>query len=198
VTYTFEKFEQIKMKKPLITKQEMMLVTDTITGAVETANVKVSVHVQRDTPKFKGEAFTMLFQKLGVVTARNIQPITAKLLLYLCAVVDYGNIVNKGPEQIAEELGFSRRQVGRGLKELIDLKIVVTQKNASDGRMVMIYLNPYQSWKGKVIDRKKYIAATDPNQLDLFPDSKHSLVAMSKKTLDTVSVANTDFTQEQE
>jgi hypothetical protein len=164
---------------------------------VETANVKVNVYVQKDTPKLKGETFTMLFQKLGVVTARSIQPITAKLLLYLCAVVDYGNVINKGPEQIAEELNYSRRQIERGLKELVDLKIVVKVNNATDGRMVMIHLNPYQSWKGKVIDRKKYIAASDPNQLNLFPEtnSKHSLLGMSKKTLDTVSVANTDFTQ---
>lgn len=174
----------------------MMLITDTISGAVETSKVKVNMYVQKDTPKLKGESFTMLFQKLGVVTARSIQPITAKLLLYLCAVVDYGNIVNKGPHQIAEELGFSERQVRRGLAELVDLKIVVKDKNPIDARMVTIYLNPYQSWKGTVQDRNKKIASyNNPRQLEMFPEEKQPdiLSAISQKTLDTVSAANSDL-----
>lgn len=185
-------------KDPVITKSEMVLISDTISGAMRAAEVKVSVHVQREAQKFKGEPYTMLFQKLGVLTAKNIQPITAKLLLYLCAVVEYGNQVNKGPEQIALELGFSRRQVERGLKELVEMKIVIKEKNPTDSRMVCIYLNPYQSWKGNVMDRKKKIAAySNPRQLEMFPEEKSTILsAMSQKTLDAVSVANTDFTQE--
>jgi hypothetical protein len=34
--------------------------------------------------------------------------------------------------------------------------------------MVEYYLNPLQSWKGKVIERTKRIAETPINQLDLF------------------------------
>jgi hypothetical protein len=65
--------------------------------------------------------------------------------------------------------------------------------------MVCIYLNPYQSWKGNVMDRKKKIAAySNPRQLEMFPEEKSTILsAMSQKTLDTVSVANTEyFTQE--
>ncbi len=178
-----------------MSKSEMVLITDTISGAMSTAEVKVSVHVQRDAPKLKGEPFTMLFQKLGVLTAKNIQPITAKLLLYLCSVVEYGNQVNKGPEQLGLELGFSRRQVERGLKELVDLKIVIKEKNPTDSRMVSIYLNPYQSWKGTVLDRKKKLAGyNDPRQLEMFPEEQPNILSeMSPKTLDAVSKANSDL-----
>ena len=169
-------------KQPVISKQETMLISNAITGEMEAANVKVNVYVERDVPKLKGEPFTMLFQKLGIVTAKKIRPVTAKLLLYLCASVDYGNVINKGPEQIAEELGYSRRNIERALKELEELKVIIKDKTAVDKRMNIIYLNPYQSWKGKVIDRRKQIASyTDPAQLEMFPE-KHSLLQMSKKT----------------
>jgi hypothetical protein len=36
--------------------------------------------------------------------------------------------------------------------------------------MSVIYLNPYQSWKGKPADRTKKIAEYDNNQLDMFPE----------------------------
>lgn len=157
-------------KKPLITKNETMLISNSITGEVVSANVKVSVHVSKDVPKLKGEPFTMLFQKLGMVTAKNIKPVTAKLLLYLCACVDYGNVINKGSEQIAEELGYSVRNVQRALVELTDMKIIIQDRNATDRRMSVIYLNPYQSWKGKVLDRKKKIAEYNSNQLEMFPE----------------------------
>ena len=158
-------------KKAVITRNETMLISDSITGNIETANVKVSVYVQKDIPKLKGEPFTMLFQKLGIVTAKSIKPVTAKLLLYLCACVEYGNVIGKGTEQIAEELGYSIRNVQRALLELEELKIVIRDKNASDKRMSVIYLNPYQSWKGKTSDRTKKIAEYNNNQLELFPDA---------------------------
>ena len=156
-------------QKAVITRQETMLISDSITGNVETANVKVSVFVQKNTPRIKGEPFTMLFQKLGIVTAKSIKPVTAKLLLYLCACVEYGNVIGKGTEQIAEELGYSIRNVQRALLELEDLKIVIRDKNASDKRMSVIYLNPFQSWKGTPSERTKRIAEYKCNQLELFP-----------------------------
>jgi predicted transcriptional regulator len=171
-------------KKPLITKNEMMLVQNSITGEIESANVKVSVYVTKDTPKFKNEPFTMLFQKLGIVTAKSIKPVTAKLLLYLCACVEYGNVVGKGTEQIAEELGYSTRNVQRALLELEELKIIIKDKNATDKRMSVIYLNPYQSWKGKPSDRTKKIAEyNDNNQLDMFKEKETKKIQPNDKFL---------------
>ena len=59
------------------------------------------------------------------VTAKNIKPVTAKVLIYLCAVVDYGNVVNKGSDQIAKELGYSIRNIQRALLELEEMKIII-------------------------------------------------------------------------
>ena len=171
--------------KPLITKQEQMLIHNSITGNVESANVKVSVHIQKESGKFLGMPYTMLFQKFGVVTAKTIKPITAKLLLYLLACVEYGNIVTKGPTQMAEELNYSKRNVLRALSELEELKIIIRDKNTIDKRMSLIYINPLNSWKGKVSDRAKKIAEYDANQLELFPE-------LSKKQVKAIQ-PNTDF-----
>ena len=173
-----------------------MLVTNSISGAMENADVKVEIRVSKDRLKLQGEPYTMLFQKLGVVTAKNIRPVTAKVLLYLCAVVNYGNSIDKGSEQIGEELGYSPRNILRALKELEELKIIFRQNHPQNKKLTVIYLNPFHSWTGRVMDRKKKIAAHDPDQLQMFPDYKsnqHSLLRMSPKTLEeSVSVANAD------
>jgi DNA-binding MarR family transcriptional regulator len=169
-----EKKKQSK-RKLVITKQEQVLMANSITGDLERANVKVSVHIQRDQAKYKGEPFTILFQKLGVITAKSIRPVTAKVLLYLCAAVEYGNVINKGSQQIAEELGFSQRNVLRALKELEDAKIIIREQNPTDKRLTSIYLNPYHSWKGNIDDRKLKIAKHDPDQLDMFPEYEGTL-----------------------
>jgi DNA-binding transcriptional ArsR family regulator len=185
--------------KPLITKRDMAVISDSVTGQMKSAEVKVDIYIKKDTPRLYNEPFTMLFQKLGVVTAKSIKPISAKLLLYLCAVVEYGNIINKGAEQIAKEIGYSRRNVDRGLKELEELKIIIIERHASDGRWTLIYLNPFHSWKGKILDRKKRIATTDPAQLSMFPDQTKNITGqfpeqISNKTFKKiVSEANSDI-----
>lgn len=144
----------------------MIAVRNAVTNEMETA--KVTMIVQRDKPKFKGEPFTMMFQAVNKAIARNITPATAKLLLYLCSDVSYGNIIEKGVPQMAKELGYSERQVHRAMKELEGLKIVLKSKHVQDGRMTIYYMNPTQSWKGTVKDRSKSIAVYDRNQLDIF------------------------------
>ena len=43
--------------------------------------------------------------------------------------------------------------------------------------MVVYHINPYQSWKGDIKDRKKRIAEHNPNQLQIFgtEDKKSSI-----------------------
>lgn len=176
-------------KKPVITKNEQMMIINSITGNMESVTAKVSVHIQKEGGKFIGMPYTMLFQKFGIVTAKTIKPVTAKLLLYLFACVEYGNVITKGSEQMAEELGYSKRNVQRALFELEELKIIIKDKNAIDKRMSLIYLNPYQSWKGKTSDRAKRIAEYDANQLELFPELSKKPIHISKLS----SIKNMDF-----
>lgn len=155
-----------KKNKNIISKSEMVAIHDSVTNTMQTA--KVTMIVQRDVPKYKGEPFTMMFQAVNKAIARNITPATAKLLLYLCAEVGYGNTVGKGVPAIAKELAYSERQVHRAMKELEELKVVIKTKNEVDNRLTMYHINPTHSWKGTLPDRNKKIAEFNPNQLDIF------------------------------
>lgn len=163
-------------KKDFIKKEQMMAITNAITGEMEAA--KVTMIVQRDVPKYKGEPFTMLFQAVTKAVARDIQPATAKLLLYLCSEVGYGNVVQKGVPQMAIELKYSERQIHRAMNELIEMKVVLKNPNPSDKRITMYSINALQSWKGTIGDRKKQLATYNPNQLDMFPSEK-SLIGIT-------------------
>ena len=70
-----------------------------------------------------------------------------------------------------EDLGYgSSKTIVQGIKELIELNVVITLPDIQDKRRNVYYINPYQSWKGKVFNRLKAIKKfleLDPNQLTL-------------------------------
>lgn len=149
----------------------MIAMKNAITGEFETA--KVSVYVQKETPKFTGEKFTYLFQAAAVAIGRDITPSASKLLLVVCGIVEYGNEIKKSTAQLADLCKYSKRQVERALNELVDLRILTRSKHPVDGRMTQYYINPLMSWKGNVVDRKNYIKKfNDPDQLTLFESNK--------------------------
>jgi len=158
------------IKKEIITKSEMIAITNSITGEMETA--KVTINVSRDRPKFKNEPFTLLFQASTKIISRNITPVTAKMLIHLCSIVDYNNYIPQGKKEMANELGYSIRQVERALKELVEMKVLLKSEHPQDARMVMFHINPLQSWKGNVKERTKKISEYNPNQLEMFPEGK--------------------------
>jgi hypothetical protein len=160
-------------KKEIISKHQMMAITNAVTGEMETA--KVSVYVERDRPRYKGEPFTMLFQSVNAVMVRKMKPVTCRLMLYLCCVSEYGNFIEVTMATLAEDLEYNPRQVQRAMRELKDFNIIQTMPNPKDKRMTIITLNPRQSWKGKVKDRSKAIQKLSSiNQLvlPLFDDDK--------------------------
>lgn len=157
-------------KREIISKSEMVAIKNSITNEMESA--KVTMIVQRDKPKYKGEPFTMMFQAVSKVIAREITPATAKLLLYLISDVSYGNLVNKGIPQMAKDLGYSERQVHRAMAELEKLGVILKSKNEVDGRLTMYHINAIQSWKGTFGDREKKLKTQPTNQLDMFASEK--------------------------
>lgn len=157
-----------KQQKPIITAKQVVAIQNGITGEMD--NAVVTVTVKRDIPKYKGEPFTLLFQASSRAITRNIKPATAKLLLYLCSIVEYNNIIPQGTKEMARDLGYSVRQIERALNELISFNIVIKNKHPKDNRITLYYINPFQSWKGEKKDRSKKIEETNPNQLKLpFP-----------------------------
>ena len=147
----------------------MLAITNAVTGEMETA--KVTVIVQRDTPKYKDEAFTIFFQAVNLAMIKKTKPITAKLLLYLFAEVDWKNKIDRLIDEICIDLDYKPRQVFTAIKELEEMNIIRKIPHGNDKRRYFIILNPLQSWKGKVKEREELMQEMrDANQLSLpFP-----------------------------
>lgn len=163
------------MGKNIISQSQMVAIQNSISGELEAA--KVTISVQKDEPKYKNLDFTILFQIVSKVMVKEMSPIASRLLLFCLTIVDYGNSIPMGITQMADELLYSKRQCQRGMDELIYFKVIIKQQHPTDKRMVNYYLNPLQSWKGKVKERRNKIAETPINQLDLFstlPDNHNS------------------------
>ena len=163
-----------KKKKILIKKEQMVSISNNISGEME--NAKVTVIVARDMLKYKGEPFTLLFQASTRIISRLIKPVTAKLLIHLCAIVDYNNFIPQGKKEMANELGYSIRQLERALSELEEMKVILKSKHPQDNRISMYHINPYQSWKGATKERCKKISEYNKDQLQFpFPKEKASI-----------------------
>jgi hypothetical protein len=165
-------------KQEIIKKSEMVAIHNAITDQMETA--KVTMIVQRDVAKYK-EPFTILFQASTLAMGRHISPSASKLLINLCGCVGYGNIIEKGIDELAEHMLYSRRQIERALKELIYYNVLIASKHPADKRITQYHLNAHQSWKGNVKDRKTKIASYNKNQLTLFAGEKINALKPNKE-----------------
>lgn len=154
------------MRKLKVSKSEMVTITDSVTGVMETA--KVTIHIQKDKPKYK-EKFTIFFQTAGLALVREIKPITTHLLFYMNSVCQYDNIVDRTVLEMAEDIGYKKNQVLKGLKQLYDLNIIIKIPHKEDARRNIIMINPAQSWRGQPIERAKALSKlTETQQLNLF------------------------------
>lgn len=155
--------------KNIIEKHQMIAIHNAVTDEIEGA--KVTIRVEREKIKHK-EPYTVLFQAVNYATAKNVRPVTAKLLLFLCSVCDYENVIAMSSDDFAEELGYTQRNVQIALKELEEFKIITRTQHPQDKRCFIITLNPLQSWKGQASKRLSYIQELkDKNQLVIpFPE----------------------------
>lgn len=155
-----------KRRKADMYSAQLVQIENQLTGEFETA--KLEMKVTLDKPRVT-VPFTMLMQGVTLAMTKQMSPVAAKLLLYLMCSAEYKNIVSKPSSFWAEELKYSKRQIERGTKDLLDLGILFKEKHPDDKRIVVYKINPLQSWKGTEVDRKKTVREhPNPLQLDLF------------------------------
>lgn len=132
-------------------------------------DISVSIFVKRKIPKQSD--YTMLYQEVTLELVKILKPNACKILLYLTSKLQYDNYIGVNQETIMEDLGYgSKKTIVQGIKELVELNVVITLPDLADKRRNVYYINPYQSWKGKVWSRLKAIKKfleRDPNQLTL-------------------------------
>ena len=159
-----QKIVKMGRQKAIYEKKDLVILHNAIQDTDETAEIKVIVTRSRE--KLRNESFVMLFQAVNKAISRDITPSAAKLLLHIMSEANYGNSVLKGQEEIAKELKYSKRNIIRAFAELVQMGILIRNKYMDDKRMSTYTINPFQSWKGSVTERKKHIAE-NPNQMAL-------------------------------
>lgn len=131
--------------------------------------IQVNVFVKAKSTKTSN--FVMFYQQVNFELIKFLKPNTCKLLLYFMAKCKYDNLIETHQLTIMEDVGYtSLDSVQKGLKELKQLNIILSVKDAQDRRRNVYFLNPFQSWKGEAANRKNYVAQQnkiDPQQLQL-------------------------------
>jgi DNA-binding MarR family transcriptional regulator len=126
--------------------------------------VKVSM-VQKRTPLPPN---VMVFQTFAYLAATKLKPSTNKVLMMFFAESAYENFIGMDIETIAEKLSISRRTAVNALGELEKHSIIIKTPHPNDKRRNDYFLNPFATWKGNAVARKKMIESVDEKQLSLF------------------------------
>jgi DNA-binding MarR family transcriptional regulator len=115
-------------------------------------DVSVSVYVKKKAPKQSN--YVMFYQAVNLELVKVLKPNACKVLLYLMSKTGYDNYVGVNQETIQEELDYSSKtSVVNAINELKAYNIIKSMPDIIDKRRNVYYINPYQSWKGKVAKR---------------------------------------------
>jgi len=126
-------------------------------------DVDVSIYVKKKVPKQSN--YVMFYQGVNLELVKTLKPNGCKVLLYLMSKTNYDNYVGVNQETIQEECGYkSIDSVKKGIKELKFYNIIISMPDLVDKRRNVYFINPYQSWKGKVA--KRIEAIKKANNLD--------------------------------
>jgi DNA-binding MarR family transcriptional regulator len=80
---------------------------------------------------------------------------------------EYDNYIGVNQETIQDELEYkSIRSVQGAIKELRKYNIIISTPDLADKRRNVYFINPYQSWKGKVAKR---IEAVKRSKFEQYP-----------------------------
>ena len=133
----------------------------------------VSVFVKKKIPV--QSAYTMFYQNINLELVKHLKPNSCKVLMYMMAKTGYDNFVGVNQETIQEELDYtSIRSVQVAISELKKMNIIIATKDLADKRRNIYFINPLQSWKGKVAKRLQSMARlkeinADQLSLPFFP-----------------------------
>ena len=126
-------------------------------------DVDVSIYVKKKAPKQSN--YIMFYQAVNLELVKILKPNGCKVLLYLMSKTNYDNYVGVNQETIQEELGYKQpKSVVEAIKELKQYNIIVSMPDLIDKRRNVYFINPYQSWKGKVAKRIEVVKKA--NNLD--------------------------------
>ena len=142
---------------------------------------QVSIHVKKKIPR-QSSTYTMFYQTINLELVKHLKPNSCKVLMYMMAKTGYDNFVGVNQETIQEELDYtSIRSVQVAISELKKMNIIIATKDLADKRRNIYFINPLQSWKGKVAKRLQSMARlkeinADQLSLPFYPKDKQPTI----------------------
>jgi hypothetical protein len=128
-------------------------------------DTSVSVFIKKKIPPQSN--YVMFYQAVNLELVKVLQPNACKVLLYLMSKTEYDNYIGVNQETIQDELEYkSIRSVQGAIKELRKYNIIISTPDLADKRRNVYFINPYQSWKGKVAKR---IEAVKRSKFEQYP-----------------------------
>lgn len=126
-------------------------------------DVDISIYLKKKAPKQSN--YVMFYQSVNLELVKILKPNACKVLLYLMSKTGYDNYVGVNQETIQEELDYSSKtSVVNAINELKSYNIILSMPDLVDKRRNIYFINPYQSWKGKVAKRIEVVR--NANNLD--------------------------------
>lgn len=92
---------------------------------------------------------------------------TFKVLFYFIAVSKYENFISVDVKTISEDINISIPSVKRSTKQLAEDNVILKVPHPSDNRRIDYFLNPIAVWRGKSLNRDKFITKAKNNKLQL-------------------------------
>lgn len=137
-------------------------------------NNQINIYTQLPGLKER-DKFIKLFQEQAKII-NNCKPITTKIFFYFLCECGYSDKEGIFPYievdifTIAKNTNTSESSVKRAIKELIEMGVLLLDKDLNDKRRNTYFINPTMAWKGSPIDRQKSIKMLNENQLQIgFP-----------------------------
>lgn len=141
-------------------------------GTKEVANefgidADVTIITKGKTGKMPDSVFVLqdFAMKLAIMGVYNTS--TFRVLFYFIAVSKYENFISADVETISEDCKLSIASVKRATKQLNDDNIIMKVQHPNDKRRFDYFINPKATWRGKAINRDKFLNRAKNNKLQL-------------------------------
>lgn len=137
------------------------------TGNEENLTVESTLILKTKTGKMPDSVF-ILQHFCRLISARgDYHQTTFRVLFYLISLSEYENFISVDVKTIAENMGISTKSVTRATKQLAIDNVLIKTDHPSDKRRIDYFLNPMGMWKGKTLNRDKYLIKAKAKKIQL-------------------------------
>jgi DNA-binding MarR family transcriptional regulator len=139
-------------------------------GRDNNLDVQVTNIIKHKQGKMPDSVFVLQSFAQKVAYRKNYSANTFRIMMYFFGLSQYENFVSIDVKSMSEDLDISEASVKRATKQLVDDNIIIKTIHPSDKRRIDYFLNPMASWRGKTLNRDKFLRKANDNkmQLDMF------------------------------